>query len=88
MLPRVDGGRRVPLTGAGAGAWVLPALQSPFQLTYWLLLTIFVMAMAVGLVFVGLLVYGLIHFHVREVPAHLKNVARTPPPRQRPPVGP
>lgn len=68
----------MPLTGEGVAAWLLPALQTPFQLTYWLLITIFLMALAVGLVFVGLLVYGLIHFHVREVPAHLKNVARPP----------
>ena len=73
------------LIGGGAPAWVLPALQSPFQLTYALLLTIFFLALAVGLVFVGLLVYGLIRFHVREVPAHLKNVARPP---RSPPVNP
>lgn len=73
------------LSGGGVPAWVLSALQSPFQLTYWLLLTIFFMALAVGLVFVGLLVYGLIRFHVREVPAHLKNVARPP---RSPPVNP
>ena len=75
----------MPLTGGAAVAWILPALESPFQLTYGLLLTIFLMALAVGLVFVGLLLYGLIRFHVREVPAHLKNVARPP---RSPPANP
>lgn len=66
-------GSAVTLSGLPSA---LSALATPWQLTYWLLITLFLLALAVGLIYVGLLVYGLARFHVREVPAHLKNVAR------------